>query len=244
MTVEHNGIDIDKLLKGAFPSGPRPTPPDLGSTLRRLSATVARRKAGLESAPEWARRASQARACLEVLAVSIVNDPSAAAHLDRLGRPCANTPEDLDGRMAGWRVFGCLLYLNGHPDSAAFWWGIAAGGGDATAAECRALQQQIRGEARAIESTRAAGWTPIPALGDLSEMLAFAPTLPPLPRDLIHHYHAGAAAAPPDVLAQAVIGIEVDRLGVHDVPGAGADGLVEEPGPCLANRLRELAGQH
>ncbi|MDQ1041822.1 hypothetical protein [Streptomyces sp. V4I2] len=51
---------------------------------------------------------------------------------------------DVDGAL----VFACLLHLTDHPESAQFWWQLAAGAGHRAAAYCLHLHHLALGEAR------------------------------------------------------------------------------------------------
>ncbi|MFD6750935.1 hypothetical protein ACFWDC_38360, partial [Streptomyces anthocyanicus] len=51
---------------------------------------------------------------------------------------------DVDGAL----VLAYLLHLTGHPESAQFWWQLAAGAGHREAAYCLHLHHLALGEAR------------------------------------------------------------------------------------------------
>ena len=50
--------------------------------------------------------------------------------------------------MEGALVFACLLHLTAHPESAQFWWQLAAGAGSRAAAYCLHLHHLALGESR------------------------------------------------------------------------------------------------
>ncbi|MEU9186253.1 hypothetical protein AB0D14_17235 [Streptomyces sp. NPDC048484] len=133
---------IDELLADAR----LPTAPsdgfDVGAALRRLAADAAQ----AAPAPDIAR-AAQAGRHLSVVCRWVLNTPDAADHVDRLAQDPRRTPEDhldVDGSL----VFACLLYLTDHPESAQFWWQLAAGAGHRAAAYCLHLHHLALGERR------------------------------------------------------------------------------------------------
>ncbi|MEV8077878.1 hypothetical protein [Streptomyces pseudogriseolus] len=118
---------------------------DVAAALRRLAADASRRTPTVETA-----RAAQAGQRLEVVCRWLLNEPDAAAHVDKIadgpGRgPLTEEQMDLDGAL----VFACLLYLTGHHESAQFWWQLAAGAGSRAAAYCLHLHHLALGETRA-----------------------------------------------------------------------------------------------
>jgi len=235
---------METLVAAAFPRGGRPEPPDAAAGLRQLSAAVARRRAGADPAPPWAAQSSEAGDGLEVLARSVISARTAAARIARLDQWLPSAPDageedrDLDCRIEGMRVFGCLLYLTGHPQSARFWWEIAGGAGDRISAYCLYFQHRQRGEAQS-----AGAWFQRAVRGDaVPARRVPAPSLPGVPGDLLQHCFDSAPAPGADLVAEVELVAEVDRLGVHDLPAAGADGIVNAPGLCLVDRLREFAG--
>jgi hypothetical protein len=56
--------------------------------------------------------------------------------------------------VEGAAVFACLLYLTGHPESAQFWWQLAAGAGHRAAAYCLHLHHLALGEMREAKHWR------------------------------------------------------------------------------------------
>ncbi|MDQ1041955.1 hypothetical protein [Streptomyces sp. V4I2] len=134
---------IDTLLADArIPTTPREAF-DVGAALRRLAndAAVAARPH-----PDTVR-AAQAGQRLSVVCRWILNKPDAADHVDRLAQePDAVTADQLD--VDGALVFACLLHLTDHPESAQFWWQLAAGAGHRAAAYCLHLHHLALGETR------------------------------------------------------------------------------------------------
>ncbi|MFC1414360.1 hypothetical protein ACEZCY_34925 [Streptacidiphilus sp. N1-12] len=237
-------IGLDDIVAVAFPAERSSAPPpDVAQGLRDLAATVAGRRAGGGSVPSWAVQASTDRHTLELLARSVVNSRSAAAEIGALTQDSAASADsaravaDPDREIEGARVFGCLLYLTGHPHSARFWWQIAGGAGDSTSAYCLYLHHRQRGE------THTAGlWLDTVAPGYAQPGLgAYAPSLPPLPQELMGGVF-GTGAPPTQggrLAGEGQLAGEVERLVVH-LPGDDNDGIAVRPGPALAARLREL----
>ncbi|UNO43528.1 hypothetical protein [Streptomyces sp. MST-110588] len=117
---------------------------DVAGALRRLATDAAQ-----ASPPPDMARAAQAGQRLAVVSRWILNEPDAAVHVDRLATDTVGTErgeEHLD--VEGALVFACLLYLTGHPESAQFWWQLAAGAGQRAAAYCLHLHHLALGESR------------------------------------------------------------------------------------------------
>ncbi|WP_328663259.1 hypothetical protein [Streptomyces sp. NBC_00328] len=118
---------------------------DVGAALRRLAADAA--GAAARPNPDMLR-AAQAGQRLSTVCRWILNKPDAAHHVDRLAQepdaPLDVGHLDVDGAL----VFACLLHLTGHPESAQFWWQLAAGAGHRAAAYCLHLHHLALGEAR------------------------------------------------------------------------------------------------
>jgi hypothetical protein len=120
---------------------------DVGAGLRRLAED-----AGYVPADRDMPAVSRARHQLRVVARWVLNHRQAAAHVERLvaaigedGPEEGCTPlADLD--VDGAQVFACMLYLAGHPESAQFWWQLAAGADHGAAAYCLYLHHLGRGE--------------------------------------------------------------------------------------------------
>jgi hypothetical protein len=136
---------IDELLADArIPTGPRDGF-DVGAALHRLACAAAAIAA--KPHPDTIR-ATQAGQRLSVVCRWILNKPDAADHVDRLAQepqtPADEGHLDVDGAL----VFACLLHLTGHPESAQFWWQLAAGAGRRAAAYCLHLHHLALGETR------------------------------------------------------------------------------------------------
>ncbi|MEX2981217.1 hypothetical protein [Streptomyces sp. C36] len=200
---------------------------DVGAALRRLAADAAR------ATPDptlGMARAAQAGQRLGVVARWILNQPDAAHHVDSLVQDGPDAPVEEDSLdVEGAVVFACLLYLTGHPESAQFWWQLAAGAGHRAAGYCLHLHHLSLGEAR-----EAAHWR---------HQVMHAPTRTdaPLDEDFIEsievvaryvHTHGSVAAAPTGTLE-----MEVDRLADA---GAGNCIIVRRPDRRLAKQLRDF----
>ncbi|MEU9245349.1 hypothetical protein [Streptomyces shenzhenensis] len=136
---------IDELLADArIPTTPRDGF-DVGAALRRLARDAAVAKA--DPAPDMAR-AAQAGQRLSVVCRWILNRPDAADHVDRLVQEPEALQDDGSLDVDGALVFACLLHLTGHPESAQFWWQLAAGAGHRAAAYCLHLHHLALSEMR------------------------------------------------------------------------------------------------
>ncbi|MGK5497285.1 hypothetical protein [Streptomyces sp. URMC 125] len=133
-------------------------PFDAGAGLRRLA-----QDAGYLPQPRSALRhgapggrgtlpGPRARHQLSVVTRWVLTQPQAAGHVERLAKEIgANGPTDpraplKDMDVDGALVFACMLYLAGHPESASFWWQLAAGAGYRAAAYCLHLHHLELGE--------------------------------------------------------------------------------------------------
>ncbi|MDN3294923.1 hypothetical protein QWM81_12845 [Streptomyces ficellus] len=135
---------IDELLADAAVPVSSRAALDVAAALRRLARDAAKASPG----PDMAR-AAEAGKRLAVVSRWILNEPDAAVHVDRLAEDTDGTQRgeehlDVDGAL----VFACLLYLTGHPESAQFWWQLAAGAGHRAAAYCLHLHHLALGESR------------------------------------------------------------------------------------------------
>ncbi|MFF8775465.1 hypothetical protein [Kitasatospora sp. NPDC015120] len=229
---------------------------DVPAELRRISADVARIRRGQQPPPGWWAEQQQARQCLEaVVATELSTTPlariadlAALADLaDLVEQPAATGSgrrrprhrgrvEDITQEIEGFRLFGCVLYLAGHPVSAEFWWKIGAGARDRTSAWCLYLHHLGRGEIgearlwfeQSVQAAEGlAPGVPAPAVPDMPDYFRTAP--------IAMDTRTAAAAAPVGALAR-----EVDRLVMHT--GDDTDGLVSCPDRRLADRLEEYAG--
>lgn len=122
---------------------------DVGAGLRRLAED-----AGYVPADRGMPTVSRARHQLRVVARWVLNHRQAARHVERLAAAIGEDgPEegcaplaDLD--VDGAQVFACMLHLAGHPESAQFWWQLAAGADHGGAAYCLYLHHLGRGRSR------------------------------------------------------------------------------------------------
>lgn len=227
---------IEKLLTEAAPPV-REHRFDVAAGLRRLADEAGYTLPDLE-----VQRASQAGRRLNAVARWWLGSPGAAAHVDRLVDEldeAAPTPHDSSAPLDvhGTQIFACLLHLTGHPESAQFWWELAAGAEVRGAAYCLHLHHVSRGEEREaahwlLQAKRLRGPE---AREDGSE--EGAESLDDLFFETFEQYvrhHDAAAAAP-----TADLDAEVDRL-AERVDG----GLVGHPDQQLAERLHDFAGRH
>ncbi|MDH6221676.1 hypothetical protein [Streptomyces pseudovenezuelae] len=135
---------IDTLLADArLPATPR-RGTDVAAGLRRLAADAARRTPTTD-----VTHAAQAGQRLSVVCRWVLNEPDAAAHVAKIAEgpdrgPMTEDELDVDGAL----VFACLLHLTGHPESAQFWWQLAAGASSRAAAYCLHLHHLCLGESR------------------------------------------------------------------------------------------------
>ncbi|MFF7073313.1 hypothetical protein OIE43_01800 [Streptomyces pseudovenezuelae] len=135
---------VSDLLESArLPVAPR-SGADVAAGLRRLAAEASRRTPTTE-----VTRAAQAGQRLAVVCRWVLNEPDAAAHVAKIAEgpdrgPLTEEELDVDGAL----VYACLLSLTGHPESAQFWWQLAAGAGSRAAAYCLHLHHLCVGESR------------------------------------------------------------------------------------------------
>ncbi|MFG3545403.1 hypothetical protein [Streptomyces clavifer] len=123
----------------------RRRPFDEATGLRRLA-----REAALPKSCE-APLVMRARRQLSVMARLYLKGPGAPQHVEELaaclgddGEGNLHPPfEDLD--IEGAQLFGCMLHLAGHAQSAQFWWELAAGAGHLGAAYCLYLHHTGQG---------------------------------------------------------------------------------------------------
>ncbi len=216
---------IDTLLGEAQIPVSDPKDFDVAAALRRLAADTSRRAPSADIT-----RAAQAALRLGVVCRWVLNEPDAATHVARIAEgpdqgPLTEDQMDVDGAL----VFACLLYLTGHPESAQFWWQLAAGAGSRAAAYCLHLHHLCLGE-----SKRARHW-----YYQLTH--AMADTTPPDAAfieglEIFARYvrtNGSRALAPTERL-----GNEVDRLAAR-TPGSSV--IVARPDRQLVARLQEFA---
>lgn len=133
--------------------------------------------------------------------------------------------KDLD--VEGALIFACTLYLADHPESALFWWQLAAGAGHGVAAYCLYLHHLGLGDAREADHWRRRLQRPLTGLSD-----EFMIGLDAFTRRWNRH----GSSAP---VSTSGIEAEIERLAVAGDTG----GLVCRPDKKLADRLHELAGR-
>ncbi|WP_052433236.1 hypothetical protein [Streptacidiphilus carbonis] len=229
---------------------------EVPEALRTISKHVRRLRSRRD---EHGRHRSATRAHLDEAAHNTLSTPGALSILIRFadeqelpGRrprratvgdcgPGSSSGPDLDLQIEGALLFGCLLHLSSHPISAVFWWKVAAGAGDRTAATCLYLQHVLRGDNReaflwlnqAIALEHAANpRTPPPTLPGMDHW----PQI--LPRLLPPHRSGPTAPIPCRDLASAL-----DRLVVRSDPedlGVDLDGIAARPDPSFTRSLEAL----
>ncbi|MFD8625211.1 hypothetical protein ACFV4E_15150 [Streptomyces hygroscopicus] len=227
---------IDQLLADAAPPV-RERHFDAAAGLRRLA-----REAGYVLPGLPTQQTPQAGQRLKAVARWWLTSPQAAAHVDQLvteldeAAPTSlSTAAPVD--LHGVQIFACLLHLTGHPESAQFWWELAASADVRGAAYCLHLHHLSRGEER-----EAAHWL-LEAKRerdhDAGEGCAHedVEALDGLFFETFEQYlrlHDGATAAP-----TADLDAEVERLADRE-----DDGLVGHPDQQLAERLHAFASRH
>ncbi|MEU3188676.1 hypothetical protein ABZ707_31435 [Streptomyces sp. NPDC006923] len=210
---------IDDLLAAAAVPTTSPAAFDVGAALRRLASDATQ----TTPSPDMVR-AAKAGQRLAVISRWILNAPSAAIHVDRLvdREPPAQGENQID--VEGAAVFACLLYLTGHPESAQFWWQLAAGAGHRAAAYCLHLHHLALGETREAQHWR-------------HEVTHTAVDVDALDDDFLASLEAvagyvrknGSEASAPT----ATLEMEVDRLAEQNV-------IIRRPDRRLADRLRDF----
>ncbi|MFI5809316.1 hypothetical protein [Streptomyces sp. NPDC051561] len=222
-------MTIDQFLDQATVPTSNPESFDVGNALRRLAAGRSRRtsSASMISAAHAGQR-------LSVICGWVVNSPGAAHHLDGLVQAqkqdvpvtaASGDLLDINGALA----FACLLYLTGHPESAQFWWQLAAGAGLRAAAYCLHLHHSSRSESREAAHWRAQIKSPSedPEQDTVDER--FLRQLDAL--TLYARERGTSGAAPTEILE-----LEIDRLAAHD-----GCLIIRHPDQQLAERLRDFA---
>jgi hypothetical protein len=217
---------------------------DVAAGLRRLAADA------VTGAPTCeVVRASQAARRLSIMCRWALNTPGAAAHVDRLvqdpaeDRRAADTcvknlptaerrafEDKLD--IHGAAVFACLLSLTGQPESAQFWWQLAAGAGNRVAAYCLHLHHLVLCETREAQHWYHQVTRAIEDAVDIAPDQAFLDGL-----GTVAGYvgrNGSAASTPPT----SGLEIEVDRLASRN-----PSGIVSRPDRQLADRLRDFASR-
>ncbi|MFJ9041756.1 hypothetical protein ACIRF8_34960 [Streptomyces sp. NPDC102406] len=136
---------IDEVLADAAMPVTTPSRFDVGAALEKLAVDAGRTRASADN-----RRVAQAAQRLTVIARWILSAPHAAHHVDQLAQGDPDLPVEEDNLdVEGAAVFASLLHLTGqHPESAQFWWQLAAGAGHRAAAYCLHLHHTALGEQR------------------------------------------------------------------------------------------------
>lgn len=225
-------LAIEQLLADAGQAAHEPRRAfDVAAGLRRLA-----RDAGYTAAPPDPFVPPLARAHHQLVVVSrwCLTHSGAAVHIERLatelgedvGSEASGPLKDLD--VDGALVFACMLYLADHPESALFWWQLAAGAGHGVAAYCLYLRHLGLGEAREAEHWRQQ--LQRPSDGPDDEFMSG------LDRFTLYIRRHGS----PTPVSTGGIEAEIERLA--DTGDTG--GLVCRPDQQLADRLHQLAGQH
>ncbi|MFJ6354858.1 hypothetical protein ACIQKB_36045 [Streptomyces sp. NPDC092046] len=148
----------------------------------------------------------QADRHLTTLSAHLLRQGDAAEHVAQL----ASEGTDDYGAL----LFAALLFLVDEREGARFWWGFAAGAGNAVAAKCLHLYHLSRGELRDADQ-----W---------ALEAATATVTPPLPRT-----PARRSPGRNEALRAAVRRLEVDAVSGHS--------RVQRPAQHLADRIEELA---
>ncbi|MER5466652.1 hypothetical protein ABT010_39745 [Streptomyces sp. NPDC002668] len=215
---------IEDLLADAVVPTASPVSFDVGAALRRLAADAAQ-----AAPPPDMARAAQASQHLAVVSRWILNGPGAATHVDRLAAgPQAKPVEEEQLDVEGAAVFACLLYLTGHPESAQFWWQLAAGAGHRAAAYCLHLHHLALGEMREAKHWRHQVTDSVIDANAPDE--GFLAVLEVVARYV--RQNGSTASAPTGGLE-----MEVDRLAEH---GTNACIIVRRPDRRLADRLHDF----
>jgi hypothetical protein len=203
---------------------------DVADGLRRLAAD-----AGYVQPPQEEPRVSTARRQLEVVARWATTQAGAAGHIKdltmMLGQGVA--PASFDGwtddvDVDGMHVYACVLYLAHHPESAKFWWQLAAGAGHSGAAYCLYLHHLSFGEIREARHWK----SQMQSFFGASDYDAFLTALERFAGYTVRH-------RPPSARATARLAAEMERIAQR----TDHCGLVGRPDPQLAARMSDLAVQ-
>ncbi|MFH8993062.1 hypothetical protein [Streptomyces sp. NPDC017940] len=212
---------LDDVLAGAAMPVHTPSKFDVGAALKRLAVDAGRARTTADT-----QLAAQAGQRLTVIARWMLNAPHAAHHVDQLAQGNPDLPvEETNLDVEGAAVFASLLHLTGqHPESAQFWWQLAAGAGHRASAYCLHLHHTALGEQR-----EASHWLH-QVIYDLGEKLddAYFEKVEAITRYL---YPRPAGTAP----LTGGLEMEVDRLADDGAPCV----IVPRPDRRLAQALRE-----
>ncbi|MFE3687615.1 hypothetical protein ACFXPM_30900 [Streptomyces sp. NPDC059095] len=209
-------------------------PFDVAAGLRRLAED-----AGYIAPAAKEPDGSLARHRLDAVARLAVTEAGAAAHVEELSAVIGDHGEDgpapagFDGwtrdvlDIPGVNVFACTLYLAHHPESAVFWWQLAAGAGHSGAAYCLHLHHLSNGEVRDAALWKHQAATLFKGteafFDDVENLTGYAMRI-------------GCRR----VMATRRLEEEVDRLAERHHGG----GLVSRLDSRLADQIHELAAQH
>ncbi|AEY94297.1 hypothetical protein SHJG_p1166 (plasmid) [Streptomyces hygroscopicus subsp. jinggangensis 5008] len=220
-------------------------PFDVAEGLRRLAAD-----AGYVRRAPASSSGARARRQLDLISWWIVTEAGAASHVEELaalighdgtGKP---TPDDFTGWLPidihGIQVFACVLHLANHPESAVFWWQLAAGAEHTGAAYCLHLRHLSQGEIR-----EAALWKrQMAVMRDRTSQQWFDGPANDYTRDLVGAVEAFAACytrhrAPRPIPTRHLHQRYESLADRHD-----EDGLVCRPDSRLPDRIQELTAPH
>lgn len=234
---------LDSLLADArIPTSSRTF--DVAAGLRRLAADAV---AGAPTSEVV--RASHAARRLSIMCRWVLNTPDAAFHVDRLVQDPAEDRRATDTSIRnlpqaerrafedkldiqGAAVFACLLSLTDQPESAQFWWQLAAGAGNRVAAYCLHLHHLVLGETREAQHWYHQVTRAIEDAVDIASDDAFLEGL-----GTVAGYvgrNGSAASTPPT----SGLEVEVDRLASRH-----PSGIVSRPDRQLADRLHDFASR-
>ncbi|MGW5739655.1 MULTISPECIES: hypothetical protein [Streptomyces] len=213
-------MTLDDVLADAAMPVHVPSRFDVGAALQKLAVDAGRAQSTMDT-----QRAAQCAQRLTVIARWMLSAPHAAHHVDQLAQGDPELPVEEDNLdVEGAAVFASLLHLTGqHPESAQFWWQLAAGAGHRAAAYCLHLHHAALGEQR-----EAAHWWH-QVIYDLGDMLddAYFEKMEAIARYL---YPRPEGAAP----LTGGLEMEVDRLADDGAPCV----IVPRPDRRLAQVLR------
>ncbi|MCX4792083.1 hypothetical protein OG369_40295 [Streptomyces sp. NBC_01221] len=141
---------VEQYLAEAGPSAHEPRRAfDVAAGLHRLA-----RDAGYVRPALQVPQSSRAHRRLTVVSRWCLTQPGAVTHIERLAAELGEDGSDANRAplknldIEGAQVFACALYLADHPESALFWWQLAAGAGHGAAAYCLYLRHLGLGESR------------------------------------------------------------------------------------------------
>ncbi|EDY43110.2 hypothetical protein [Streptomyces sp. SPB074] len=208
---------LDGLLEQPLVRTGTPAAFDVAAALRRLSTDAA--TAPARPGDNDLDRATKATARLNAVCRAAITTPAAALHIERISdspptppdknSPHPEAPPDVEGLF----IYGCLLHLADHPESAKFWWQIAAGSEHGVAAHCLHLHHLTLGEIR-----DAAHW---------------AHQLTEADKDAVHRLLTA-----PLIPATPTSGLE---MAIERIAETGDDDvIVGQPDRALAHHLRQL----